>query len=121
MKRPRLTERPIQRATIELLAHLRCHAAHVPNGSHLAGDAIARAKQIAALKKDGLRPGFPDLIIVDQTAPRIGFMELKRERRTTIDPDQEWWRAELVRLGHPWALINTPDGAVTALQQWGWR
>ncbi len=121
MKQPRLAERAVQRATIELLARLRCHAAHVPNGSHLAGDAIARAKQTAALKKDGVRPGFPDLIVLDQTTPRAGAIEVKREGRTDLEPDQVWWRDELARIGFPWALVNTPDGAAAVLREWGWR
>lgn len=121
VRQPKLAERAVQRASIQMLAHMRCHAAHVPNGSHLAGDAIARAKQTTALKRDGVRPGFPDLIVIDQTAPRTGFIEVKREGVAKIDPDQIWWRDELQRLGFPWALVNTPDGAGAALREWGWR
>jgi hypothetical protein len=116
-----LAERPIQRANIELLEGLGCYAVHIPNGSHLAGDIVARAKQTAALKKDGVRPGFPDLLVIDRRAPRIGVIEVKREGRETLDPDQIWWRDELQRLGVPWALVNTPDGSAAALRIWGWR
>ena len=118
---PKLAERPIQRANIQLLARMGCHAVHTPNGSHLAGDAVARAKQTSALKGDGVRPGFPDLTVIDQRAPRIGFIEVKREGRTDLEPDQVWWRDELQRLGFPWALVNTPDGGAVALRTWGWR
>jgi hypothetical protein len=118
---PKLAERPIQRANIHLLTMMGCYAVHVPNGTHLAGDDLARAKQTAALKADGVRPGFPDLIVIDQRVIRTGFMEVKREGRLTLDPDQEWWRDELQRLGFPWALVNTPDGGAVALRQWGWR
>jgi hypothetical protein len=121
MKRPLLAERPIQRANIDLLTMMRCHVVHTPNGSHLAGDKIARAKQAAALKADGLRPGFPDLTIIDQIVVRVGFIEVKREGRYDLDPDQEWWRDELLRLGLPWALVNTPEGGAEALRTWGWR
>lgn len=121
MKPPSLAERPIQRATIELLARLRCHAIHVPNGSHLAGDAVARAKQSRALAADGVRRGFPDLLVIDQTTPRVGFIELKREGRSKVDPAQLGWRSEFERIGLPWALVNTPDGAAAALREWGWR
>lgn len=119
--RQKLPERPIQRAAIQLLQMMGCYAVHTPNGSHLAGDKVARAKQSAALVKDGVRPGFPDLTVLDQREPRIGFIEVKREGRDKLDPDQVWWRDELVRLGHPWALVNTPDGAADALRSWGWR
>lgn len=121
MKRPKLLERFIQRALIASFGYSGCHATHVPNGSHLAGDAIARAKQAAALKKDGVRTGFPDLIVLDQRSLRVGFVEVKREGVTKLDPDQVWWRDELQRLGHPWALANTPDGASDILRGWGWR
>ncbi len=121
MKRPKLAERPIQRANIQLLAMMGCYVVHVPNGAHLAGDAEARAKQIAALKADGVRPGFPDLTVIDQRVVRVGFIEVKREGRTDLDPDQVWWRDELQRLGLPWALVNTPDGGADALRAWGWR
>ena len=35
----------------------------VPNGSALAGDARRRAIQMARLKREGLRPGVPDLML----------------------------------------------------------
>lgn len=116
-----LPERPVQRALIGHFAALRCYAVHTPNGSHLAGDAKARAMQTAALKKDGVSPGFPDLTIIDQIAPRVGFVEVKREGRTDLDPDQVTWRDDLTRLGIPWALVNDPAGAPAVLKLWGWR
>jgi hypothetical protein len=121
VRRPKLAERPIQRAIIDHLDRLACHAIHVPNGAHLAGDALARAIQAAKLKADGLSPGFPDLTVIDRRAPRIGFIEVKREGVLKLDPEQEWWRDELQRLGFPWALANTPDGGGAVLQAWGWR
>lgn len=117
----RLLERAVQRANVQLLAYAGCHAVHVPNGSHFAGDQFARAKQSAALIADGVRPGFPDLLVIDQRAPRVGTIEVKREGVSKLDPDQEWWRDELARLGIPWALVNTPDGSTAVLRQWGWR
>jgi hypothetical protein len=117
----KLAERPVQRALIAHFRSLGCFAVHTPNGSHLAGDAKARAKQTIALKKDGVSPGFPDLTIIDKRAPRIGFVEVKREGRMDLDPDQVTWRDELMRLGIPWAQVNDPEGAPGVLKLWGWR
>ena len=68
-----------------------------------------------------MRPGFPDLLVIDRRSPRIGVIEMKREGREELDPDQIWWRDELQRLGVPWALVNTPDGSAAVLRMWGWR
>jgi hypothetical protein len=116
-----LAERPVQRALIGGFGALGCYAVHTPNGSQLAGDARARAMQMAALKKDGVSPGFPDLTVIDQRAPRIGLVEVKREGKTELDPDQVFWRDECARIGIPWALANDPAGAPAVLKAWGWR
>ena len=122
MKRPKLAERPIQRATVHLLGAQRCWAIHVPNGAHLAGDKLARIKQVVALKKDGTSPGFPDLVVIDQrVAGRVGFIECKREGVTKLDPDQVTWRDDIIAAGLPWALVNDPQGGMDALRAWGWR
>ena len=128
MQQPKLAERAVQRANIRLLAMMGCYAVHIPNGSHLAGDKIARAKQMAALKADGLAGGFPDLIVMDLRSPdrgnmpaRQGFIEVKREGLNKLEPDQEVWRDELMRLGIPWAMVNTADGGAAVLRAWGWR
>ncbi|OJU15627.1 MAG: hypothetical protein BGN95_05810 [Sphingomonas sp. 66-10] len=117
----RLLERPIQRAAIRMFAMHRCFAVHVPNGSHLAGNAMARIKQVAALKKDGMSPGFPDLIIIDQLAPRVGVVECKREGLARLDPDQVTWRDDLEAIGIPWGLVNSLDCPIRILREWGWR
>jgi hypothetical protein len=117
-----LAERPIQRSNIHLLSMMGCYAVHVPNGAALGGDKLARAKQSSVLKADGTRPGFPDLLVIDQRVIRIGFIECKREGVNELtDVDQIWWRDELLRMGYPWALVNTPDGVAGVLRQWGWR
>lgn len=124
---PHLAERKVQRANLDLLARLGYQVAHVPNGVPLGGDKLARAKQMARLKADGLRPGFPDLVVFDKPRfgidmmPRVGVIECKEEGEDKLDPDQEWWRDELQRCGHYWALVNTPEGSLAALREWGWR
>lgn len=115
-----MAERPVQRGAIRLLAMHGIEAAHVPNGAHLAGDKLARIKQMAALRADGLRPGFPDLIVFGKRPTEIGFIEVKREIGNDLDPDQVDWRDLLRARGWPWAMIRQPEEALAAVRKWGW-
>lgn len=116
----KLVERPVQRGAIRLLTMHGFEVVHVPNGSHLAGDAVARAKQMAALKADGLRPGFPDLLVFGRRPLQFGVLECKREGKRTIDPDQEDCRSWLEARGWPWALVQVSEDALAAVRRWGW-
>jgi len=115
-----MAERPVQRGAIRLLAMQGIEAAHVPNGAHLAGDKLARIKQMAAMRADGLRPGFPDLILFGKRPLEIGFMEVKREIGNDLEDEQIWWRDLLLSRGMCWAMIRQPEEALTAVREWGW-
>jgi len=116
-----MSERPVQRGAIRLLAMVQIEAVHVPNGTHLAGDKLARIKQMAALRKDGLRPGFPDLILFNRKVQtQVGFIEVKREIGNDLSGEQEDWRDDLTAWGFPWAMIRQPEEALTAVREWGW-
>ncbi len=67
----------------------------VPNGSVLAGDGKSRAIQMASLKRDGLTPGFPDLIVFGKGG-RVGFIEVKCEGnyQTASQKECERWLTE---------------------------
>ena len=117
-----LFERPVQRQAIDLLARIWIATVHVPNGAHLAGSKLSRAKQMAALKRDGLRPGFPDLILFDtRLIGRIGFVECKRQGKVKLDPEQERWRDKLTAWGFPWGFISEPEDVLALVKEWGWR
>ncbi|KKW93883.1 VRR-NUC domain-containing protein [Sphingobium chungbukense] len=115
-----MAERPVQRGAIRLLAMQGIEAVHVPNGTHLAGDRLARIKQMAALRADGLRPGFPDLILFGKQPLQIGFIEVKREVGNELSEDQEDWRDDLIERRFPWAMIRQPEEALVAVREWGW-
>ena len=115
-----LLERPVQRGAIRLLAMRGYEVVHVPNGAHLAGGGLARAKQMAALKADGLRAGFPDLLVFGRQPLQFGLMEVKRERGGKVSPDQEWWGEFARSRGFPWAIITQPEDALAAVRDWGW-
>lgn len=72
----------------------------------------------ASLKRQGLKPGVPDLLIFSSTpqAPRGAAVELKRAppNKGRLSPDQVVWLEELAREG--WAAL-TCYGAADAVAQ----
>lgn len=48
----------------------------VPNGSHLAGSAVQRARKMHFLKQEGLKAGVSDLVVM--TNNKILFIEMKK-------------------------------------------
>lgn len=121
-----LAEREVQRAILDALAQMGFQAFHIPNGVRLPGDRLARLKQAAARKKDGVRAGVPDLVVINhgrvlayQISP-VGFIEVKETGEVEPDPDQVWWRDELQRRLIPWALVNDPGQIAGVLKDWRW-
>lgn len=116
MKAP--LEKHVQRAVIDYLHARGITTAHVPNGSVLAGDARARAMQVSALKANGMRPGFPDLIAI-ASGGRCGFIEVKREGEK-LGEAQVHWAGALEHLGHKHAVVRSVDDVIETLERWGW-
>lgn len=116
-----MKERAVQRGAIRLLTMQGYEVIAVPNGAHLSGNKIARAMQMQALKADGLRRGFPDLIVLGKEPGQIGFMECKRPKGGKVSSHQEKWRDLLQEKGFPWHLVLLPEDALVALRLWGWR
>lgn len=119
MKASRPLERDIQRSVLAYLHLLGITAVHVPNGSVLAGGSKERAMQVNALKKNGMRPGFPDLILFDKGG-RVGFMEVKREGEKQGEA-QIHWQGQLEYLGHLYAVVRSIEDVEETLVRWGWR
>lgn len=121
MKAPDPLERDIQRSVIQYLDAVRIYAAHVPNGSVLAGDIKARSIQANALKKAGVRPGFADLLLIQRTqdGSRVGFMEVKR-RGGKLTPEQLTFADQCFDWRIPFAVVRSVDDAQSALKDWGW-
>ncbi len=121
MKAPTPLERDIHRAVLLYLDALRIYAAHAPNGSVLAGDGRQRAIQSNALKKAGVRPGFPDLILIQRTTTgsRVGFFEIKREGGK-LSPEQLAFADLCMDWRLPFAVVRSVDDAREALIEWGW-
>ena len=115
MSRP---ETAIQRELRAHLDKLGIYSVHVPNGAVLGGNSKQRAIQMQALKKDGLRVGFPDLILYRHDGD-IAHVEVKAGSGKQSDSQlecQEW----LEQLGHKYAVCRSVEGLDAALKQWGW-
>jgi hypothetical protein len=111
-------EKTIQRSVLAYLRTRGIDAVHVPNGSVLAGGPRERAMQVNALKANGMRVGFPDLICIGSEG-RVGFMEVKREGER-LSEAQNHWHGALEFLGHKIATVRSVEDAAETLEQWGW-
>jgi hypothetical protein len=111
-------ERAVQRSILAYLKLRGITVAHVPNGSVLAGDARARAIQVCTLKADGMRVGFPDLIVL-HTKGRVGFLEVKREGGE-LGENQVHWAGCMDELGQLHAVVRSVEDVIETLGKWGW-
>lgn len=111
-------ETRLQREIRKYLALKGFRTVAVPNGATLRGDAKDRAIQMANLKRDGLTPGFPDLIVFGKGG-RIGFIEVKIEGayQTASQIECERWLGEFGQVVS--VCRSLPDVAET-LGKWGW-
>jgi len=121
MKLPPPKEREVQRSILrmagthfpDVLIH------HSPNGGHLAGDKLARFKQAGALKGDGMKPGFPDLICFWNHG--VALMEVKRPGYTPSDVKDEQVKIHgtLAEMGFAPAIVTSPADAYAFLIERG--
>lgn len=90
----------------------------IPNGAKLAGTAKQRAMRAAILKREGMVPGAPDLIVWSRNG-RVGTIEVKPEggyaRRTQKDVQER-----LEKLGHHYAICRSIPDVDETLEEWGW-
>ena len=111
-KRKAQPEAAIQRAIIARLklSGIVCH--HSPNA--------AKRSVIGGwrIKQDGMITGWPDLTVVGP-AGLVGFLEVKAPGGK-LSPAQREIAEMLGCMGHTWALVQSQEEAVRALQQWGW-
>jgi hypothetical protein len=90
MTAPVPSERQVQRAVLQMIGVCfpKALVHHSPNGAHLAGDGAARFKQIGALLGDGMKRGWPDLIVLWK--PRSGaLIEVKRPETGRLSDEQK--------------------------------
>lgn len=102
---------------------------HIPNGEARTAEIITsrdilgrevhrrRSQAGERLKRAGLKPGWPDLLLV---APNgiAHSLELKAHGRG-LSEAQEQYRDHCLALGHPWACASSYKDAVGVLTLWG--
>jgi hypothetical protein len=114
------TERQTQRAILRMagVCFREVFITAIPNGAHLAGDGIARFKQMGALKGDGLKIGFPDLLCLWK--PRSGaLIEVKRPKTGRLSPEQAAVHALLKAMDWPVSVCIDPEEAYHFLRAAG--
>ena len=114
----RPTERQVQRAILRMagICFPSVFIPHSPNGAHLAGSDTARFAQVGALKGDGMKVGFPDLICIWNRG--VAFMETKRPGGK-LSPDQVKCHALLTELGFEPAVVTSTEEAFAFLKDRG--
>ena len=80
---------------------------HVPNGGY------RHARHGAEMKRHGVKPGIPDIIIVGQ--PMIAI-ELKRTNGGRLSPHQKKWQAILEDNGWLFFVAHGSDAAIEWLE-----
>ena len=111
-------ESELQQAIVKHLGARGYHAVHVPNGSKLSGTGEQRQRTGARLKREGLKAGFPDLLVYGHSG-RIGHIEVKAPKGN-VSQAQEDVAAWLVGWGHNYALCRSIADVDAALADWGW-
>lgn len=89
---------------------------HSPNGAHLAGDATQRAIQIRKLKAQGMKVGFPDILI--WWRGQFWTMETKVPRGKGPTEAQIRIGEQIERNGGRWAVVRSVTDAEDAIREW---
>lgn len=110
-------EEPTQVAVAQLLDAAKVLWCHVPNGG--ARNVITGAK----LKRQGVKPGVPDVLIFDPPPKRVTFcgaaMEIK-DGKGRATPEQKEWLANLAACGWVTRIVYGIDDALIFLKECGY-
>jgi hypothetical protein len=109
-KRRAAPEAAIQRAIIDRMRWCGVLCVAVPNE----GKRSVVAGRV--LKGTGMRPGFPDLICMQDG--RVAFLEVKAPAGV-VSGAQAAMHAELERQGMRVAVVRSQDEAVASIKRWG--
>lgn len=120
MNAPLPTERQVQRSILAMCGTCfpQVFITAIPNGAHLAGDQVARFKQMGAMKGDGLKVGFPDLLFL-WSPGRGALIEVKRPKLGKLSEEQMALHARLEAIGWPVATVTSQNEAFAFLRASG--
>jgi hypothetical protein len=114
------TERQVQRAILQMAG--RCFPAvfitAIPNGAHLAGNQTARFKQMGAMKGDGLKIGFYDLLCLWHPGKGCSI-EVKRPKLGVVSDAQVQMGLTYERLEWPATIVKSAEDAHAFLKACG--
>jgi hypothetical protein len=81
---------------------------------------VAACPNKRAFGQPGLTKGLPDLLVLGPRVPNLcAFIELKRERGSTVSDEQLAFGALCARLGLTWKVTRGPDEPIPILEAWG--
>lgn len=110
-------EGPIHRSILAYLRRVMPEAMihHSANESHVSG----KASMLASVRKkrDGMVPGFPDLIVLPFTSLTPMFFEVKAEGNYATK-QQKAVHAELRTLGYRVAVVRSIEDVQESLTEW---
>lgn len=91
----------------------------VPNGMSIAGTEKQRGKYMAALKRQGFKPGVSDIVIPFPTVAYHGlYLELKRDKSSKITTEQKDWRLLMRRLDYRAEIAIGFDAAKAIIEDY---
>jgi hypothetical protein len=111
------TERQVQRSILSMMGTCfpQVFVTAIPNGAHLAGDKVARFKQMGALKGDGLKVGFPDLLCLWADG-KGALIVVNRPKTGDLTDSQKALHPRLEAIGWPVTVVTTPDEVFALLR-----
>lgn len=92
---------------------------HVPNGVMIAGGMKNKYAYINSLKTQGLKKGFPDIIVLAKnTKNEVLFLEFKREKGGVLSEEQKKWQFNLRSMGYATYVVHGANEAINRLHEY---
>lgn len=91
----------------------------VPNGAFLAGDKLARVKQMAKLKKSGLKVGVADLFLPVAKKGKHGmYIEMKKVSGGRVRAEQQEFLSDMASAGYHCIVAHGAKEAIDEISEY---